>query len=350
MRIRNNTVFQTTTFLHWNAKDEEMATVIVKGMLFRQGEGWAYLITQPEIRADDNYAGDVASSYLLNEQDIAPFKPATDLLIVADACAPAGDPLEEWPVEVSIPGRLSYGFHVRGPSQWEKNMWGEWTLSPPQKVTDVPIDYSRAFGGSALDGEQLIAFEHNPAGCGVYSENDLNELDTLPAPQLGLLAEFSAVKVNDPMTVCGFGPIAKTWLPRRGLAGTFDDIWRKTRHPRMPKDYDFRYWNCAPGPLQLSPFLRGGETISFRHLSAISDDYSVVLPNTKIVGTLSPDGVRVPFNLDSVSVNIRGESAESHSVELIWRARIPVDESMTTFEVNMVDGNGKVIPMESPNE
>lgn len=115
-------------------------------------------------------------------------------------------------MRVQIPGRLEYGFHVRGAVQWRKSPWHGWHLSEPQLVVKVAIYYRLAFGGAAADE----VYQMNPAGRG-FDPSQRN----VP-PQIGSLADFRRKNPYQPVEVDGLGPIAKTWLPRRSLAGTYD--------------------------------------------------------------------------------------------------------------------------------
>lgn len=65
----------------------------------------------------DEFAGAPETSALLHEQYIAPCKPKTDLIIRGSARSLDAEPRRDWPVTVSIPDQLHYGFHVCGPSR-----------------------------------------------------------------------------------------------------------------------------------------------------------------------------------------------------------------------------------------
>jgi Uncharacterized protein conserved in bacteria (DUF2169) len=55
---------------------------------------------------------------------------------------------------------------------------------------------------------------------------------------------------SDYPPVC-FSAVGRAWLPRRQLAGTYDDAWLKTQWPLPPLDFDDGYWNCAPQDQQV---------------------------------------------------------------------------------------------------
>ena len=65
--------------------------------------------------------------------------------------------------------------------------------------------------------------------------------------------------------VVGLGAVGRWWLPRRTKAGSYDDIWKQTRWPKLPKDFDFGYWNAAPEDQQFD-YPSGGEKIMLVNL------------------------------------------------------------------------------------
>ena len=59
----------------------------------------------------------------------------------------------------------------------------------------------------------------------------------------------------------GFGPVARHWLPRRALGGSYDAAWVEARVPLWPADVDPRFFMAAPEPLQATRHLVGGELL-----------------------------------------------------------------------------------------
>ena len=122
------------------------------------------------------------------------------------------------------------------------------------------------------------------------------------------------------MTVHGLGPIAKAWLPRRSEAGTFDAAWKNTRHPRMPKDYSFAFWNAAPKRLQVDPYLTGGEQFTLKGFRHDPTPIEFTLP---VVGVAAhkdtPDGPKARLSLTDVAIDITAPDPNMHRVTLIWR-------------------------------
>ena len=326
MIIRTSLPVSPMFFKHWHTDDTEIGVIVAKARFAPNDAGvFEPVGAPPPLIVADSFEGDPATGYLLAEQDIAPGKAATDLLINAVARAPGDKPLADWAVEVNIPDRLTYGFQVRGPCQWERKL-GRWRTSKPEPVREVPLTYALAYGGAAPgeDPEVPDIYEFNPSGIGYANAARLAQKESFPACQIGELAEFIAADIRAEMSVHGFGPIAKAWLPRRSDAGTFDEEWQQTRHPRMPHDYGLRFWNCAPLSMQLNPHLRGDEAIQLTGLSHDAAPIKLQLPGAGLRLALSGEEERtIDMTLDTISADVRDTDPQAHTLDLVWRALIP---------------------------
>lgn len=291
----------------------------------------------PALEMMDVFEGDPATTPLQSEQDIAPFKPKTDLIIRATAKAFESELRRDWPVTIDIPDRLHHSFHVRGPSMWFKSMMG-WKLSQPDPVIEVPLTYALAYGGQYETEDGAVFYEQNPAGIGFMTKTGLRKVKSFPAPQIGLLAEFMALTPTDEMMVLGTMPVAKTWLPRRAHAGTFDTAWEKQRHPRMPIDYDLAFWNVAHSRLQLRPHLLGDEKVKLTGVSFVHETLSLRLPGAKLAlqSAVDPAAPILPLTLDTVDLDVRGVDDGRVTVTLLWRAI--VTERELYFHANIIRG------------
>ncbi|RJE86545.1 DUF2169 domain-containing protein [Paracoccus onubensis] len=280
----------------------------------------------PELALTDIFMGEPAMTPLLEEQDIAPFKPATDVIVIGVAKAPGGEARSDWPVALSIENtdgtsRLRWGFHVRGATVWQRH-WRQWRQGKARPTTEVPLDYTLAYGGTlrGQDGTPVEYFEENPAGIGFATPAALNGADERPAPQIGELGEFMAAgEPTLPMSVRGFRHIAKTWMPRRASAGTFDEAWEQDRHPRMPLDFDAAFWNSAPTALQVKPYLQGNETILLEGFDPRPGPVRLPLPATCLSIQLAGDAqTEAMMTLDTVVIDL----LEAPVMDLTWRTLI----------------------------
>jgi len=354
MRLSTSLPIATMAFRHWHTDDREAEIVLAKARFVPRGDGRFRADQEaPELRLVDEFApGDAAMAELKHEQEIFPTKPATDILVRGIARAPGGKARPHWDVSVEVVDHLRHAFQVRGPSEWRKGMMG-WRMSSPEPVKEVPLRYALAYGGHGPGPDPKgppRAFEMNPAGLGYATEAMLDAGDPVPAPQIGLLGDYMAVRApGEPMTVCGTMPIAKAWMPRRAEAGTFDDEWEETRHPRMPRDYGLGFWNCAPHQLRADPPLTGDELVRLGGMSGTRHPLEMRLPGVGLVvdavaGTpeedeaeltaelLSARGIDAPeaarpdsppperlrMQVATVELDVQSADPANHSISVVW--------------------------------
>jgi len=343
MRTSNNLSLPSLFFRHWDQDGHEMGVLVVKGS-FHIDEGARsnrLLRSQPDILLSDEFYGEPNISPLRQESELAPFKPRTDVTFCAIARSPEAKELESWPVQFTIRKNLSYGFHVFGERLWEPSeriRGGQWQLSSIKPILELPLTYAYAYGGTVRTSEhEVTAHAYNPVGRGLLNDYLLSLREAVAAPQIGLVGECAAAKPNVPMTICGCGPLTKSWLPRLALAGTFDEAWRRERHPRMPVDYDYAYWNGAPLPLQIQPYLLGNETIELSGIRHEPRPYVFDLPGITVgclvgrAGAGEPE--RVMLNLDTVHCDVSSQHQTQHWMSLIWRMTLRNPDDIREIEI-----------------
>lgn len=327
MKVNTPLPIASLYFRHWDSQDSEVGIVVAKAVFKRHADGrFRANGDMPALVLEDVYEGEANASPLLHEQEIAPGKRGSDLIVHATARSPEGRAMADWAVSVAIPDRLSYGFQVRGPCEWRRGLTG-WKPTQPELVNEVAITYALAFGGASPTGDEQEPwefFENNPVGIGYAGAARLQGRESFAAPQIGALADFIAADPGAEMSVHGFGPIAKPWLPRRGHAGTFDEDWEIARHPRMPLDYTNQFWNAAPVQMQLEHPLTGGEVITLTGVSHAKAPVELALPGVGLVLQLSGEGgeEQLAMVLDTVEADVNDPDPAAHSLILVWRARI----------------------------
>ncbi|MGV0819767.1 DUF2169 family type VI secretion system accessory protein [Martelella sp. AMO21009] len=343
--------FPCLFFRHWYLDGSEMGVLVVRAV-FEIHEGRRALLpkAQPGMALSDVFSGEANVSSLKYESEIAPFKPKTDLTFSAIARSPEEKQLTSWPVRVDIARPAedgaapevigSHGFHVFGERLMEPEtaMGGKrWRLSDATPVTQVPIVYERAYGGTVrIDEDTEDAHVFNPVGRGMVSDYLLEAGEALPAPQIGLAGEFAAWAPGAEMTVCGLGPLTKSWQPRLALAGTFDDAWLRERHPRMPEDYNYGFWNAAPQAMQFKPFLTGMEQITVHGMRHDPELYRFSLPEGGLKAVMRYDNAddrRFVMRLDTVHCDIVDPDPNKHQMTLVWRIAIENPDDVTAIEV-----------------
>lgn len=260
---------------------------------------------QTELVDSDEFIDAPNLSSVIQESDYAPFKPKCDLLFAnATAYAPASGrskttrkPLESFPAGVRIEFKDGQQWQklmtVTGPRTLSKGALGGLHLSEPEPALAVPIRYEHAFGGTnqwwkdwpkAKEEDQRyeidLHLDQNPIGCGLIDANwqKKTKLSSFPAPQIELFnepftqahAEAAAGRAGNAEAepaypVVGLGALGRWWQPRRSKAGSYNDVWKQTRWPKLPKDFDFAYWNAAPEDQQID-YPEGGEKIMLVNL------------------------------------------------------------------------------------
>ncbi len=214
------------------------------------------LTDQPGIVHADVYRGDPLRSSVLHESDLAVYKPATDVVVEGEAFAPHGEPARAVHVTVRA-----------GPIRKDITVLGDRTLEPmagvgPMKPTraepffSMPITYERAYGGydpRTLGSKRTRFDERNPSGTG-YWHGSVGvpgmRLPNVESPSVGPEIPFLHPRPE------GVGAVARWWMPRRELAGTYDQRWQRERAPFLPEDFDYRHFQCAsPGLIAPGHFL-----------------------------------------------------------------------------------------------
>lgn len=433
MEFVNHTPFPALAFESITPDGTQFHTVVLRQTLEWREGALAFAQEQKPLATSDRFYGEPNQSSVVEESDLAPYKPMCDVLVSGIAHAPNGRPTRRFETGVRIisapmastheadsahrtsrqPGPaagrvlLDHRICVTGPRDFERRSrfirWmngliafatigivrrPNWKLSSPTPIITVPVRYEYAWGGQcrvdandpaaapvpkasrlAADERQAhpdgpnapIAHsvdERNPVGVG-YAEKwfiDAVKPERIRAPQLELPSSPITVqrwlsslrgKDSDELQPAGFGAIGKAWLPRRALAGTFDEPWLREQHPNLPQDFRFEYWNCAHPAMQTA-HLKGDETIVLLNLLPAGAPGSTVdprgdtaipiqLPGHLPMGWVYGDGALKfsAFLLDTVSIDLSEEDAQE--VTLVWRATVPKAAGVDRFEARFIN-------------
>lgn len=275
------------------------------------------------VQAPPSIAGELhgddpsTSSYRL-EPETAFIKLGTDCVLVGHAHASRPDATE---LDVGFRvGALEKMVRVFGDRVWVRTM-GQVSASPPQRFEKLPLIYERAFGGkdtSSLATERPLVELRNPVGRGFHAPGAKFEegvvLPNIEDPR-ALISSWDQA----PPPAC-FGFVSPGWMPRSSLAGAFDDAWVKTRMPRLPKDFDRRFFNSASTGLVASNGLHGDEIVQVVGASpqgAWSFRLPAVAPPRCRFGLRGKREVDATTTLDTLVVD-----ADAETVALTWRAHV----------------------------
>jgi hypothetical protein len=279
MNLENTTKLDTNITFGHDRTGHETIIVAAKATYDLPPSGPPVLAAeQLPLLTADVFGPDAAQDAPRFENDFAPYKPKCDVLVSGRAHAPHGEPVNTIGVGVSV-GQWSKKFTVHGSRIWLKSAFGH-RISDRRPFVTQEIDYDHAFGGTdpdTLDPNRAATYEENPVGVGFYPNRQA--LEGLPLPntaEFGGLVEGWQTR-HRPMA---FGPLGRSWRPRRDFAGTYDDKWLVTRMPFLPDDFDSRYFQAA-APDQQIPYPRGGERIEIVNLCQ-DGRISTTLPELQI--------------------------------------------------------------------
>lgn len=320
--VRNHTGVPSQYYQMMDVADQVFHVMVARLTYdMQQADGDGMLLPADEQTAlveSDICYGALNESSVIEESDYAPFKPRCDILFAhAVAHAPVGKPTARWPIGVRV-GDWQKRLVVTGPRLMERGRLG-WKLGEPEPAIEVPIRYERAWGGTCqwprrLEGdaepELLAREERNPIGCGYADKAWLkkSKVADVDAPQIEPVGQpFDANAADDQRyPVVGLGAIGRWWLPRRLLAGTYDEAWKRERWPRLPKDFDFAYWNAAPADQQIA-YPSGGEQVVLIGLHEGGDiRFRLPRPDLKLLLTLE-SGVPLfkPLHTDTLIFDLQ---------------------------------------------
>lgn len=259
---------------------------------------------------------------------------------------------------------------VRGPAVLYRRSGREWARTHSEPIASLPMRWEHAFGGRSLlrkvdapEGELPLRDEvcfSNPLGQGWIEQGYLEQarkagrpdVERLLAPQIEpagtcLQQPVVARHADGPQDAramvqaasrygqapVGLGAVGRAWAPRLALAGTCDDEWLQHRHPGLPKDFDFGYWNAAPADQQV-PYLSPDARIDLWNLTdpALTPDghLSVTLPGHRALVLLRLDSgalVPMPMMTDTLLVD-----AQQLTLTLVHRLCIPADAPLRVAE------------------
>ncbi|CAO95688.1 DUF2169 family type VI secretion system accessory protein [Erwinia tasmaniensis] len=227
---------------------------------------------QGELVEQDEYFGETGRSSTRFESDLAPYKPRLDVVINATAWAPQDNAVKSFTAGIRI-GEATRLIRIFGAREWRK-MIASWQLGEAKPIASLDLRYEYAVGGFYQPaGAEPIASPANTVGMGWYPRAILKQtkVQRLPAPQIEWVTH-PVENIDRAIAPAGFGFYGRGWQGRIEHAGSYDQAWQRDRHPLLPQDFSFDYWNGAhpwlqfplPEPLKRLP-------VSLRYLVAASE-------------------------------------------------------------------------------
>jgi hypothetical protein len=258
LQISSDTHFPISTLRWPDVDNKPKLTVIVKATYVLAREGDDVRPTPKQLPIFNNDIMTEAKPPSIRfESDLVPFKPCTDVVLVGRAYAPEGKSVTELVAGLRV-GQLRYGVAVIGDRQWQTQLLDKPTISYKQPFRTMDLVYERAFGG--FDKPAGMYCKENHVGTGFIGKRTAERVEGLRLPNLEDPRNLIQTWNNRPRPV-GFGFYGRGWSPRLAYAGSYDDKYMKERHPLLPADFSFRFFNGAHPDLQVGGYLRGDEEV-----------------------------------------------------------------------------------------
>lgn len=348
--LENRTPFFALAFSQFHKDGTDMAVMAVRGSFHIVPNAPLVLAPrQDELELADRYRGDPADGLLIRTCDIVPFKPAADLTLLGTSWAPQGVEARSWITGVRL-GKLEKVLRVHGPRVWrcataqgkkDGPAGKDWKLSEAHAAKAVALDWREVFGGpipGTGDNETPIdVHRFNPIGCGIVDADH-----SLPN------ADICAPCIEDPADPIvdwrrrdylpqGFAPLPPVWCSRQQHTGTFDDAWLASKHPLLPDDFDYRFYQFAAPDLIHRERLNGDEELQLLHMHPAHTHIQVWLPGIQLAAAAHwRDGATASLDmmLDGVHVDLTSDLA---TVYLTWRCWVPKRSGVHLMELQVAN-------------
>lgn len=222
---------------------------------------------------------------------------ATGEVLVTGRAYPPGGEAKVCAVRLAL-GPIDKSIVVVGDRVWRRGVPTE-----PAPYRELPLGWSRAFGGPG--------YEANPLGVGVAKVRRDGE-EVHPLPNLEHPRHLLTSPDERPPPI-GFGALDVTRPERRARAGTYDARWLEHSFPGLADDIDWRTFNVAPEDQWLSGFFSGDEAFVLENLhpeqrrieSRVTDlvARAFVVPASHAASPTAHESlVEIPLRMDTLHV------------------------------------------------
>lgn len=316
-QLNNTSPFAANVVLFPNEDAVDTLYVIVKAT-FNIGKKITLAKEQVKPLEADIYWTEPGESSIKYGSDMHIGKAATDIIMLGHACAPQNKEVKQLDVDLSV-GNINKTVRVFGDRQWQ-----EGRITAPRPFKTMAMVYENAYGGThVINGQIESAETRNPVGKGFAGARKPEEMNGMPLPNLEDPNLLISNHTDIPTPVC-FGFSAPGWYPRASYAGTYDDDWKKTRAPFLPRDFNKRFLNMAHEDLVYPGFLSGGEAVVITHMNP-AGTVQFDVPRVKLATRISVAGKteHPEFDLETLILEPNQMTAS-----MVWRAAIPCDKKL----------------------
>lgn len=336
MELRNHTPFLAERFVVLDKRGTENLVVAVKGTWdIAQGGELSPSGEQEPICPVEEFHGEPDISSVRREGELGLPKPATDVFLRGAAISPVrAVPYVDVICRI---GPVSQSARIFGERVWRKSGSGV-AISSPRPFDAIPLIWENAYGGEddSPDDPRNRGFElRNPVGRGFRAKESKRSWDGALLPNI----EDPLRPMRHPddrVDPVGFGPTARSWMPRRSFAGTYDPKWVEERMPLLPEDFDDRFHNAAPPGLVVSGFLRGGEPVDIAGCTK-PGRLSFHLPTSRPTVTVRFRDREVPVAMEMNTVTVDTERLRLH---LLWKGQVHVHREVVLIREIGIHADG----------
>ncbi len=191
-----------------------------------------------------------------------------EVLLSARCCSPAGEPIPFRRVSVRV-GNVAKSLDVFGDRNWEKK-GGVWQKTEPRPFQEMPVVFSRAFGGNG--------YPDNPSGKGFVEDPGEGPI---PLPNIES-PEYPVASLSDRPGPAGLETLDITWRQRFSKVGSYASGELGKDYPALPANADWTLYNQALPDQWLPGFWNGGEPFVLEGFSPRNERQEGVLPNLLI--------------------------------------------------------------------
>ena len=222
--------------------------------------------------------------------DIAPQKKGVDLLVLGQAYAQGGKPVDKMLVSLQV-GNFKRALAIVGDRIWQKSALGL-APTPPKLFLTMPVTHERAYGGKAMLQKKEIPNGYNPVGRGYILDKD--EADGVLLPNIEDPHDIITSWESKPIPA-GFAPIplATQFVAERGVE---EDP--KTKQVNVKPEF----FNCAH-PKMIIPELKAGDQVTLTGMTP-EGVLRFTIPEIPLQAELSLEEQRFtfPMRVDSLGI------------------------------------------------
>jgi len=281
MELLNHTPFLADSIETLDAQGRAVHLVVAKGSWLFQGLGLASPAQAAPLRrlAQRLRLGDLVREPLQQQvieaahkaedwvdwvgADYVLPKPALDVLVAGHCHAPGGRACRQFVAGLSI-GDQQWTIEAHAPRRWCPASLLGWHIEPLGEVRTVPMHAAFSLGGQLNPerGPQTAL----PPKASPALQNRLRLLPWLEDPSAPIRTP------RDRPPPAGWNQWPSDAPHRQSHAGHVDEVWRRSRAPRPPLDFNQRFHNLAAPELQLAQVPAPGTRIRLQNLSSRGRD------------------------------------------------------------------------------